>query len=338
MNSPLTQRLDDIRALRERQFVEDAGPTAHPIKPDHYMEINNFYTATVYEKGAEVIRMMHTLLGGEKFRAAMDYYFEKFDGKAVGTEEFLESMQSQSPVDLTQFKRWYSQERTPTLRIRVVFSDAAELVLRIVQNIPKTHRPEQLPYALPLTIALLSEEGKEFDLITSDCILLNGTTLWITDEITEVTFSALSSAPKLSLNRHFSTPVIIECEELDYPFLMTHDRDGFVRYEASHLFGIETLEAMMNGSEANERYVESYGALLRDASMDPMFKSQALELPSVTTLMEETIDVAAVSMLRYWPLGILMNFKSIARCTPSNTDIDGLSIGKRSLKIDFLGF
>lgn len=343
MNSPLTQRLDDVRALRERQFVEDAGPTAHPIKPDHYMEINNFYTATVYEKGSEVIRMMYTVLGRERFRRAMDLYFDTFDGEAVGTEEFLWAMQSESVIDLTQFKRWYSQERTPTLSISSQYNqDAAELVLRIVQKVPKnTQNKEQLPYAFPLTIALLSEEGKEFDLISSDSILLNGTTLWITDEKTEVTFSAISSVPKLSLNRHFSAPVIIECEELDYPFLMAHDRDGFVRYEASHLFGIETLEAIMGGSEVNERYIESYGALLQDESMDPMFKSQALELPSVTTLMQrqETIDVVAIVTAqeilkralakRYFSE---LQEKIAALYSPSNTDIDGQSIGKRALK------
>jgi len=348
MNSPLTQRLDDVRALRERQYVEDAGPTAHPIKPDHYMEINNFYTATVYEKGAEVIRMMYTVLGAERFRRAMDLYFDTFDGDAVGTEDFLWAMQSESPVDLTQFKRWYSQERTPTLRISSEYSlDCAELVLRIVQSIPKnTKNQEQLPYALPLNIALLSENGESFDLITSDSILLNGSTLWITDEISEVRFSAISSAPKLSLNRHFSAPVIIECDEIDYPFLMAHDRDGFVRFEAANRFAIETLEAMMESAVVNERYIESYGALLSDSTMDPMFKSQVLELPSITTMMQrqETIDVDAivkaqeklkqVLAARYYE-ELLAGINGLY--APSNTDIDGLSIGKRALKNRLLG-
>jgi aminopeptidase N len=348
MNSPLTQRLDDVRALRERQFVEDAGPTAHPIKPDHYMEINNFYTATVYEKGAEVIRMMHTVLGADRFRRAMDLYFDTFDGDAVGTEDFLWAMQSESPVDLSQFKRWYSQERTPTLHISSTYSpELSELVLRIVQKVPKnTKNQEQLPYALPLNIALLSQSGEEFDLITSDVILLNGTTLWITDAVTEVKFSAITSEPKLSLNRHFSAPVIIECDEVDYPFLMAHDRDGFVRYEAANRFGIETLEAMMNGAEVNERYIESYGALLRDKTMDPMFKSQVLELPSITTMMQrqETIDVVSIYNAQEELKRVLakrycseLKEEITALYTPTNTDIDGLSIGKRALKNRLLG-
>ena len=348
MNSPLTQRLDDVRSLRERQYVEDAGPTAHPIKPDHYMEINNFYTATVYEKGAEVIRMMHTVLGTERFRRAMDLYFDTFDGDAVGTEDFLWAMQSESPVDLTPFKRWYSQERTPTLRISSEYSsDSAELVLRIVQSIPRnTKNQEQLPYALPFNIALLSESGEAFDLITSDIILLNTKTLWITEEVTEVKFSAISSVPKLSLNRHFSAPVIIECDEIDYPFLMAHDRDGFVRFEAANRFAIETLEAMMEGSEVNERYIESYGALLRDSTMDPMFKSQVLELPSITTMMQrqETIDVSAIVKAQERLKQVLakcyydeLQESICALYAPSNTDIDGLSIGKRALKNRLLG-
>ncbi|HLD23005.1 MAG TPA: DUF3458 domain-containing protein, partial [Sulfuricurvum sp.] len=348
MNSPLTQRLDDVRSLRERQYVEDAGPTAHPIKPASYMEINNFYTATVYEKGAEVIRMMHTVLGAERFRRAMDLYFDTFDGDAVGTEDFLWAMQSESPVDLTPFKRWYSQERTPTLRISSEYSsDSAELVLRIVQSIPRnTKNQEQLPYALPFNIALLSESGEAFDLITSDIILLNTKTLWITEEVTEVKFSAISSVPKLSLNRHFSAPVIIECDEIDYPFLMAHDRDGFVRFEAANRFAIETLEAMMEGSEVNERYIESYGALLRDSTMDPMFKSQVLELPSITTMMQrqETIDVSAIVKAQERLKQVLakcyydeLQESICALYAPSNTDIDGLSIGKRALKNRLLG-
>lgn len=348
MNSELTQRLDDLRALRERQFVEDAGPTAHPIKPDHYMEINNFYTATVYEKGAEVIRMMHTVLGGEKFRAAMDTYFERYDGKAVGTEEFLESMQSQSPVDLTPFKRWYSQERTPTLIISSVYRpESSELELKIVQKIPKnTKNAEQLPYAMPFRIALLAEDGREIPLKSDGITLLHQDVLWLENGVNEIIFKDIPSSPRLSLNRHFSAPVIIECDELDYPFLMAHDRDGFVRYEAAHRYGIETIEAMMAGEAINERYIESYGAILRDASIEAMFKSQILELPTLSTLMQrqEVIDVASivkaheelksVLAMRYFHELLLM-LESLY--DPSNSHVDGESMGKRALKNRLLG-
>ncbi len=348
MNSELTQRIDDVRALRERQFVEDAGPTAHPIKPDHYMEINNFYTATVYEKGAEVIRMMHTLLGREKFRAAMDYYFEKFDGQAVGTEEFLESMQSQSLIDLTQFKRWYSQERTPTLRVSSTYLvERSELVMTIEQVIPKnTSNQEQLPYALPLSMALLDEQGEPFALQSDDVSIFHENVLWIDQPSQTITFQGITSEPRLSLNRHFSAPVHIECDELDFPFLMAYDSDGFVRYEASQQFGIQTLEAMMEGSEIDAHYISSYGAVLADRSIDPMFKAQILELPSMGTLMQrqETIDVVSIANAQEKLKATLAKryFNELLQTLnelydPFNTHIDGLSMGKRALKNRVLG-
>lgn len=348
MNSELTQRLDDVRALRERQFVEDAGPTAHPIKPDHYIEINNFYTATVYEKGAEVIRMMHTLLGRERFRKAMDRYFENFDGQAVGTEEFLWAMETQSPVDMSQFKRWYSQERTPTLKISTEYRpESAELVMKILQKVPNnTKNQEQLPYAMPFKMALLAPDGSEYPLKSDDITLLHENVLWLENEQHEIRFTGITEAPRLSLNRGFSAPVIIECDEIDYPFLMARESDGFVRFEAAHRFGIETLEDMMAGNAVNEHYIESYGAMLRDLAVDPMFKSQILELPTITTLMQrqEIIDVAAIVKAqeelkqtiakRY--ITELQNMID-ALFDPSNTLIDGESMGKRALKNRLLG-
>lgn len=348
MNSELTQRIDDVRSLRERQFVEDAGPTAHPIKPASYMEINNFYTATVYEKGAEVIRMMHTLLGRDKFRLATDYYFEHFDGKAVGTEEFLEAMQSQSPIDLTQFKRWYSQERTPTLAITSCYdAERSELTLKIVQKIPKnTKNEQQLPYALPLSIALLDESGKPFDLSTNDIAIVHNSVLWIEKEIHEVIFSAITAKPRLSLNRHFSAPILIECNELDFPFLMAHDTDGFVRYEAAQQFGIQTLEAMMEGRAIDADFISSYGAVLADTSIDPMYKAQLLELPTITALMQRqtTIDVTSiVSALNALKHTLAERFRDEMSAlidmlyAPTNANIDGESMGKRALKNRLLG-
>lgn len=343
MNSELTQRIDDVRALRERQFVEDAGPTAHPIKPDHYIEINNFYTATVYEKGAEVIRMMYTALGKERFRAAMDYYFDRFDGQAVGTDEFLESMQSQSPVDLTQFRRWYAQERTPTLRISGRFDESKqEYRLKIIQVIPKnTSNHEQLPYAFPFKLALLDETGGKYPLITSDAVLLDEETLWLERAISEITFKQIVSAPKLSLNRHFSAPVIVECSESDLAFLMAHDSDGFSRYEAAQQFGIQTIETMMRGGEADERFIESYGKVLNDATIDPMFKAQLMELPTVTALMQrqDPIDAAAIIraqeklktiLAQRYRESLESGFNTLF--DPANSKTDGESMGRRALK------
>ncbi|MGE4472548.1 MAG: aminopeptidase N [Sulfuricurvum sp.] len=348
MNSERTQRLDDVRALRERQFVEDAGPTAHPIKPQSYMEINNFYTATVYEKGAEVIRMMYTVLGRERFRRATDLYFDTFDGSAVGTDDFLWAMESESPVDLTQFKRWYSQERTPVLQITTEYShQKAELVMKIVQKLPKNTRDEeQLPYAMPFRMALISPEGSEYPLVTQDVLVLHNDVLWLSEYENVMTFKDIPMQPKLSLNRGFSAPVIIECDEIDYPFLMAHERDGFVRYEAAHRFGIETLESIMSTGHIDEGYVKSYGAILLDETIDPMFKAQLLELPTITTLMQrqKVIDVQAIfdaqERLKKTLAEVYSDLliEGISRLyEPSNSSIDGISMGKRALKNRLLG-
>lgn len=348
MNSRHIQRIDDVRALRERQFVEDAGPTAHPIKPESYIEINNFYTATVYEKGAEVIRMMHTILGPERFRAAMDRYFETFDGRAVGTEEFLWAMQSESPVDLERFKRWYSQERTPTLVVSAQHDpQKRQMRLNVVQQVPKnTKNLEQLPYAMPFRIALLKENGESYPLKTADITVLHGDVLWIEKERHEIIFEGIDSPASLSLNREFSAPVIVECDRLDYPFLMARDNDGFVRYEAAQRFGIETLEAMMKGETADERFVESYGAILLDGSIEPMFKAQLLELPSIASLMQRqsVIDVESIRSARENLKRILAErYRTHLRdqiadlYDPADTSISGQSMGRRSLKNRLLG-
>jgi aminopeptidase N len=343
MNSQLNQRIDDVKSLRERQFVEDAGPTAHPIKPDHFIEINNFYTATVYEKGAEVIRMLHTLLGEDRFRQAMDKYFETFDGQAVGTEEFLWAMQTQSPIDLTQFKRWYSQERTPTLKISSVYDASAQtLTLSILQAIPKnTQGHEQLPYAIPLSIGLLDANGNTIELKSNNATIISDGVIWIDQAVNEITFEAISDAPKLSLNRNFSAPIKIECDQIDYPFLMAFDSDGFVRYEASQVFAMETLEAMMRGEPINPVFVEAYGKILGDASMETMFKAELLALPTINTLMQrqDTIDAGVIhGALEKLKKHLAYTYKELlireitALYEPDNCAIDAVSMGKRALK------
>lgn len=343
MNSQLIQRLDDVRSLRERQYVEDAGPTAHPIKPASYIEINNFYTATVYEKGAEVIRMLHTLLGEQGFRRATDHYFENFDGQAVGTEEFLWAMQQESSIDLTQFKRWYSQERTPTLRIKSHYDSTAQtLTLTITQVIPKnTHNIEQLPYAMPFGLGLIKANGEEFELKSSNARIIGKGVVWIEDQINELVFENITEAPKLSLNRHFSAPVRIECDEIDHSFLMAHDTDGFVRYEAAQQFAIKTLHSMIQGDEPDEAYITAYGKILEDTTIDRMYKAQLLELPTISMMMQfqETIDVDAIhkaletlkrTIAHHFSSSIAQEVQSLYE--PTNSSIDSMSMGKRALK------
>ncbi len=335
MNSQLIQRLDDVRSLRERQYVEDAGPTAHPIKPASYIEINNFYTATVYEKGAEVIRMLHTLLGVEGFRRATDRYFENFDGQAVGTEEFLWAMQQESPIDLMQFKRWYCHSSNYDPK-------AQTLTLSITQKVPKNvHNQEQLPYAMPFGIGLLDSKGREFELKSANAMILREGVVWIDKEVNELVFENISEAPKLSLNRNFSAPVRIECSEIDYSFLMAHDTDGFVRYEAAQQFAIATLQSMMNGDEPSVAYVNAYGKILEDTTIERMYKAQLLELPTLSMMMQfqEVIDVQAIHQaLEKLKATLASRFaKSIETqihelYDPTNSSIDAISMGKRALK------
>jgi len=275
LNSADVQRIEDVKALRERQFVEDASPTAHPIQPKSYISMNNFYTSTVYEKGAEVIRMIHTLLGEENYRKATDLYFKTFDGQAVTTDDFLWSMSEASGIDLSSFKLWYHQSGTPRLEVREDFSKGV-YTLKLRQKVPDTVNGEkQNSYFYPLKIALLDEEGKE----------LVKKTLVVSQENEEFTFSKLSCKPILSINRDFSAPIIIEQEKVDFAFLMKHDKNSFVKYEAAQSFAIETIEAIMRGEELNEDYVEAYGHLL-DLDLDLSYKALLLELPSISTIMQ----------------------------------------------------
>ncbi|WP_345987428.1 aminopeptidase N [Sulfurimonas sp. HSL1-2] len=302
MQSEVVQRIRDVDMLRERQFPEDAGPTAHPIKPEQYIEINNFYTATVYEKGSEVIRMLNTILGEKAWRAAMDLYFETFDGQAVRTEDFLWAMQQYSPIDLTQFALWYSQERTPSLCAEHSYDAATgRLTLKLEQIVPDAvDGRKQQPYCMPLRLALLGHGGEELPLQlegdTAAQPLLERGILLVTREEESFTFGGLASEPTLSLNRHFGAPVVMEYPQADVMSLMRYDSDGFVRYEAAQSFARSTLEAMMRGEAVSPQFLQSFSHILEDESLDLQFKAQLLSLPTVTMLMQaqQSVDVHAI--------------------------------------------
>ena len=275
LNSREVQRIEDVKALRERQFVEDASPTSHPIQPESYISMNNFYTATVYEKGAEVIRMIHTLLGEQNYRKATDLYFESFDGQAVTTDDFLWAMSEASGVDLKQFKRWYHQSGTPKLEVTESFENGV-FSISTQQIIPTdVESKQQLAYYYPLKIALFAPDGEE----------LLEQTLIVSEEKQTFSFEGFTHKPELSLNRDFSAPIIVQHKKSNYPFLMRFDTNSFVRYEAAHSFGVQTLEALIEGKELNEEFVEAYGALL-DFDGDLSYKALLLELPSIATLMQ----------------------------------------------------
>jgi aminopeptidase N len=321
MNSEAIQRISDVKTLKERQFVEDASPTSHPIQPKSYISMNNFYTATVYEKGAEVIRMIHTLIGDEKFQKGMQLYFEKFDGMAVTTKDFLWAMSEASGHDLSAFELWYHQAGTPRLKVEESFKGST-YKLKLTQNI--THY-------YPLKIALIDETTKK---------VIEEKTLIISKNEEEFVFENLTTQPILSINREFSAPIIIEETTTNYNFLMKYDTDSFVRYEASQLYALEVLEKYIKTKEIDEGYLKAYGILL-DLEEELSYKALLLELPTISAMMQqqEIIDVEVlckakedleVTLARRYEKKLLALYHTYHDA--KNSSIDSISISKRALK------
>lgn len=330
LNSKEVQRIEDVDALRERQFIEDASPTAHPIQPDSYIAINNFYTATVYEKGAEVIRMLHTLLGEQKYRKAMDLYFDAFDGQAVRTDDFLWAMGKAGGIDLGQFERWYHQSGTPKLHIDEKFEDG-KYSFTLTQIVPKAvDGGEQKPYFFPIKMALLDESGKEIE----------HKTLIVSKEREEFVFD-VEKKPVLSINRDFSAPIIVEQSHNDYAFLMKHDTNSYVRYESAQSFGLQVIESMIQGKGVDDEYVNAFGHILDEDKLDLSFKSLLMELPSVSAIMQrqevvdfESIYEAKERLQRHLALTFKEKLFAIynKNHTPDSKELDAQSIGKRAIK------
>lgn len=280
LNSAELERIKMVKTLKERQFSEDASPTAHPLKPSSYKSINNFYTATVYEKGAEVIRMIYSLLGKKLFYKSMDLYFSRYDGKAIGTEEFVSTFEEVSRVDLSQFRRWYTQYKTPTLQASEMFAKN-RYTIALKQVIPPTHDGiEQKPYHYPLSVAMFSKDGS----------LLHSEVLEVKNEYEEFSFP-LSQKPILSLNRGFSAPIIVNFDGYNEAFLMRHESDNLARYEAAMAFGTKTV---LDPSH-KEEFLASFGYIL-GADLEADLKAYMLDLPSITQISSGLEDVDFVAL------------------------------------------
>jgi aminopeptidase N len=272
--SAAVKRIEDVRLLRAAQFPEDAGPLAHPVRPDSYIEISNFYTATVYNKGAELIRMVHTLLGPERFRAGSDLYFERHDGQAVTCEDFVRAMEEASGEDLSRFRLWYSQAGTPRVKAELV-REAGAARLRLAQDVPPTPgQPSKRPMPIPLRVALFGRgTGAKLD---ERLVVLD-------DAQAEIRFGAAGEEPVLSINRGFSAPVIVEAAQTaaDLAFLSAHEDDPFARYEAMQQLMLDTILRRIALGEADHGPVlEAVERTLGDASLDPAFVAEAVLLPS----------------------------------------------------------
>jgi aminopeptidase N len=255
VGSRAVRRIEEVRRLRSLQFPEDAGPTAHPVRPDSYVEISNFYTVTIYEKGAEVVRMYHTLLGEETFRKGTDLYFSRHDGEAATTDQFLACMAEVSGRNLTQFARWYGQAGTPTVTAKGRFDQAAgTFTLTLAQSVPATPgQPEKLPMVIPVTTALLGSDGRRLPLVVDGVARGDECVLELVEREQSFVFSGLQGKPVPSLLRGFSAPVILKTDddETALLFRLAHDDDAYNRVEAGQELFLRQLlgsiEAIQGG-------------------------------------------------------------------------------------------
>jgi aminopeptidase N len=297
VGSAPVKRIEDVRVLRAAQFPEDQGPLAHPVRPDSYIEISNFYTATVYNKGAEVIRMFHTLLGPEKFRAGTDLYFERHDGEAATCDDFVAALEDGSGVDLTAFKIWYSQAGTPKVRARLEHDAATRTATLHLeqQEEPTPGQPFKEAMPIPLRTALFGEASGA-QLGDERLIVLEGARQ-------SFRFEDVGETPLLSINRGFSAPVALTAERRpgELEKLAQADTDPFARYEAMQELMMSALTAAARGEQLDaEPVIRAIGATLRSNALDPAFKAEAILLPSDTLLAErmEVVDPDAIHAAR----------------------------------------
>uniref|UniRef100_UPI0035C9A6C7 aminopeptidase N n=1 Tax=uncultured Sphingomonas sp. TaxID=158754 RepID=UPI0035C9A6C7 len=293
--SAAVKRIEDVRGLRAAQFPEDAGPLAHPIRPDEYQEISNFYTATIYNKGAEIIRMLATILGPEAFRAGTDLYFDRFDGTAATCEDFVASLEEASGIDLTQFRRWYGQAGTPRVTASLLHSATsgrAELVLQ--QRTPPTPgQDHKLPVVLPLRVKLFGAQSAQ--------TVAPEQTVLLTEAEHRIVFEDVTERPILSINRGFSAPAIIETDRTpaDLAFLGAHDDDPFARYEALQQLMLDTLVADAGNNRADHAaVVDAVAGTLADRSLDRAFVAEAVLLPSESFIGDQMAVVDPEAIFR----------------------------------------
>lgn len=291
------KRIKDVRILRQAQFPEDAGPMAHPVRPDAYQEINNFYTVTVYEKGAEVVRMYQTLLGREGFRKGMDLYFKRHDGHAVTCSDFLAAMADANDKDLSQFERWYSQAGTPHVKLENHYdADKQELAIQLTQSCPATPgQSEKQPFLIPVAVGLLDHSGNDMVLELDNG--QSGTTRIL--ELTETTqtfiFRNIPEKPVISALRDFSAPVILEFEQSDAELLLrlAHDSDPFNRWEAGQQLALNRLLALTDTVQKelpltlDDAFIQAFQSVLTDSSLDPALRTLTLTLPSEMMMAEK---------------------------------------------------
>ncbi len=353
MGSRAVKRIQDVNLLRTHQFREDAGPMAHPVRPDAYVEINNFYTATVYNKGAEVVRMLHTLLGASGFRRGTDLYFERHDGEAVTTDDFVRAMEDANEINLQQFRRWYSQGGTPVLSIKRYYdADAKSYTLTITQRCPATPgQVEKLPFHIPFAVALLDPQGRELPLRMKGekNDLPEDRVLHLCEAEQSFVFQGIDTQPVPSLLRGFSAPVRLEVDysESELCFLLSQDTDPFCRWEAGQQLAVQLIQTLASASQEQkpmrvpDAVTAAFAGVLQDSTIDPAFRALLLTLPSEVYLGEfmQVVDPDALHAARQFVrrhLAVSLR-SSWLECYHGLTQqgpyrVDAEAIGQRSLR------
>ncbi|MBV2121087.1 MAG: aminopeptidase N [Candidatus Thiodiazotropha sp. (ex Ctena orbiculata)] len=352
MGSRGVKRIEDVRLLRSHQFAEDAGPMAHPVRPESYIEINNFYTVTVYEKGAEVVRMQANLLGAETYRKATDLYFERHDGEAVTTDDFVKCMEDASARDLSQFRLWYSQSGTPQVRVSTDYDEQqGRLQITFSQTTPETPGQKQKkPFHIPIALALLDSQGESLTLNSGAGAMgsFKEQVLELTEATQTFVFHDLSQQPVPSILRGFSAPVKLEYDYSDdqLMFLMAKESDDFNRWDAAQTLARRTLLKLVEDCRQGQSlalrggFVEAYRLALTDQQADKALLSELLGLPSESTIGDQMaqVDVEAIHQARQWLKQALAealrdDFSAVYERNQSQAyEITSASIGQRRLK------
>ena len=345
MNSRSIQRIEDVRILRNFQFREDSGPMAHPVRPDSYVEINNFYTVTVYNKGAEVIRMMHTLLGPEKFRKGIDLYFERHDGQAVTCDDFVSAMATASGFDLEQFKRWYSQSGTPELTVSEEWDESCKqysvTISQTCLSTPSQDHKDKKAFHIPISVGLLDACGK--DLASKNQML----ELQSPEET--FTFTDLDEKPVISLLRGFSAPVKVNSwqDREQLAFLMAHDSDPFNRWDAAFRLSESVILELTTSFQKGEKptldqlLIDAVKEILNDTESDTALLGMTLTLPEESYLAQQmdVVDPDAIHLARNFIRRELLNvlqaeFRTVWENNKTDTaySLSPEAMGKRRLK------
>ena len=363
------KRIEDVRVLRQAQFPEDAGPMAHPVRPDSYVEINNFYTVTIYEKGAEVVRMIQTLVGREGFRKGMDLYFARHDGQAVTCDEFRAAMADANARDLSQFEQWYSQAGTPRISARADYDAVAQtLTLELTQSCPATPgQPQKLPLHIPVAVGLLNAQGVDLPLQLAGATLPEEAqvhavpttmVLELTQPSQRFTFTSISAPPVPSLLRDFSAPVNLDFAYTDdeLAFLFAHDSDPFNRWEAGQRLATRRLLTLAGAGQGDLAYqvnaqdtllIGALRKLVNDKTLDPAFRELAISLPSEGMLAEQmavidpqSIHTARCALRRQLAQHLRADLLGAyqANHTPGAYRPDQLPAGRRALRNSVLSY